>query len=254
MPSPHHPAATVSAERAFTSRAEHATFFEHFGPTGAPDIQGGTVMFDHNGAMAISRRKLLAGGSVSAATLALRLRAATPPRSSSMTVIDTLAEGNETFSRTRYSSNLKIIPSLRLLIIGCVDPRVDPEEIFSLKQGEAAVIRNVGGRVFPSTLQTLDMLVEVGRAKGNALGEGWSLVVLHHTDCGIRALAHSPELAQHFGKAPSDLPSMAVTDPYTSVAMDVAALKAHPLIAGAAISGLVYDVGTGRTKTVVAPD
>ncbi len=79
-------------------------------PTRASTIQGGTVMSDHNGAMSISRRRLIVGGSVTAATLALPLNAATPPRSSSMTVIDTLTAQNEEFSRTRYSSTLKIVP------------------------------------------------------------------------------------------------------------------------------------------------
>ena len=32
---------------------------------------------------------------------------------------------------------------MKPLIIGCVDPRVDPADIFGLKAGEAAVIRNV---------------------------------------------------------------------------------------------------------------
>jgi len=75
-----------------------------------------------------------------------------------MNVIDTLTQRNEAFAHSRFSAELKIMPSLKTMIIGCVDPRVDPFDIFGLAPGEAAVIRNVGGRITPATLQTMAML------------------------------------------------------------------------------------------------
>src|SRR5271154_3434307 len=73
---------------------------------------------------------------------------------------------NEVFAASRFSTGLKIIPSMKAMIIGCVDPRVDPADIFGLAPGEAAVIRNVGGRITPATLQTMAMLRIVARATG----------------------------------------------------------------------------------------
>jgi carbonic anhydrase len=47
---------------------------------------------------------------------------------------------------------------------------------------------------------------------------------------------------------------LAISDPHASVAVDVAALKANPRVPGAfLVTGLVYDVTTGRVETVVAP-
>jgi carbonic anhydrase len=61
-------------------------------------------------------------------------------------------------------------------------------------------------------------------------------------------------LAQHFGVARGDLAAKAVTDPYTAVKVDVAALQANPnLRADFIVSGLVYDVATGRVEIVVSP-
>ena len=170
-----------------------------------------------------------------------------------MNVIETLTQRNAAFAASRFSPDLKIMPSLKTMIIGCVDPRVDPAEIFGLEPGEAAVLRNVGGRIFPSTIQTMGMLRTVAKASGGEIGTGWNLVVLHHTDCGINCLAHSPELlAKHFGVAPENLAALAVTDPYKSVAVDVAALKANAQLPGGfLVTGLVYDVTTGRVETVV---
>ena len=174
----------------------------------------------------------------------------------STTVIDTLAQRNEAFANSRFSAHLKILPSMKTMIIGCVDPRVDPVDIFGLAPGEAAVIRNVGGRITPATLQTMAMLRIVTKASGgDESGQGWNLIVLHHTDCGINCLAHHPELlAKHFGVAPPDLDALAITDPYKAVLVDVAALKANPLLpARFLVTGLVYDVTTGRIEIVVAP-
>ena len=172
-----------------------------------------------------------------------------------MTVIETLLGRNETFAKTGFSHDLKIIPSSKTMIVGCVDPRVDPADIFGLTLGEAAIIRNVGGRVTPDLVHTLTMLGVVAKAGGGQLGPGWNLIVLHHTDCGITRLNHSPELlAEYFGVAATELEGLAVNDPYASVKIDVAALKANPDLPGAfLVSGLVYDVATGHIQTVVEP-
>jgi carbonic anhydrase len=147
------------------------------------------------------------------------------------------------------------MPSLRTIVIGCADPRVDPAHVLGLDLGEAAIIRNIGGRITPATLQTMAMLGLIPQVEGVALSGGFHLIVLHHTDCGISRLVGFPDLlAQHFGVARDALAAKAVTDPYTAVKVDVAALAAAPNLRGAfLISGLVYNVATGRVEVVVAP-
>ena len=83
-----------------------------------------------------------------------------------MNVIKTLTQRNEAFASSRFSADLKIMPSMKTMIISCVDPRVDPVDIFGLAPGEAVVIRNVGGRITPATLQTMAMLGTVAKASG----------------------------------------------------------------------------------------
>jgi carbonic anhydrase len=51
-----------------------------------------------------------------------------------------------------------------------------------------------------------------------------------------------------------DLDDLAIADPHKAVAVDVAALKANPMLPGGfLVSGLVYDVATGRIELVVPP-
>lgn len=171
-----------------------------------------------------------------------------------MKTLETLLQRNQEFAADGFNAALKMMPSANTLIVSCVDPRVDPMDIFKLKPGEAAVIRNVGGRVTPALVETLGILGTVAKAAGGT--PGLNLMVLHHTDCGINhAHRHGPELlARHMGVAPNALDAKAVTDPYQAVALDVAALKANPnLPAAHIVSGLVYDVATGKVETVVPP-
>jgi carbonic anhydrase len=173
-----------------------------------------------------------------------------------MTYVQTLTARNAVFANSGFSADLKILPSARAMIIGCVDPRVDPMDIFQLKPGEAAIIRNVGGRINPALLETLAMLRTVSKAAGQEVGAGWNLIVLHHTDCGIVGGYHhaSSLIEKYMGVGPGGLEALAVTDPYQAVAVDVAALKANPMLPGGfMVSGLVYDVANGKIETVVEP-
>lgn len=43
-----------------------------------------------------------------------------------MDFLETLSRRNAEFAETGFSPDLKILPSRRTMIIGCVDPRVDP--------------------------------------------------------------------------------------------------------------------------------
>lgn len=170
-----------------------------------------------------------------------------------MNLVETLLSRNETFASSRFDAQLRILPKAKTLVIGCVDPRVDPAIILGLDQGDAAVIRNIGGRITNDTLLEMDLLREVAKAGGGELGPGWNLVVLHHTDCGIRKLDGVPnELARMFDVAAPELASRHIHDPNRSVALDIETLRAHRSISDRwLVTGLVYDVATGRVETVV---
>lgn len=174
-----------------------------------------------------------------------------------MNFVETLVQRNADFAERGFNSSLKIIPSQRTMILGCVDPRVDPMDVLGLQPGEAAIIRNVGGRVNPALLETMDILRTVSKAGGEEMGKGWNLVVLHHTKCGIKGCyLHAPGLlAKQMGVDEAGLERLEINDPYQSVLVDVAALRDEVSISGEfTVSGLVYDVDTGLVQTVVAPE
>ena len=147
------------------------------------------------------------------------------------------------------------LPNVRAVIIGCADMRVDPAHILGTKPGEAVVIRNIGGRITPGLLEQLGMLGRIGQVAGENPGGGgeFHLIVLQHTDCGITRLAGDPAMLAHYFQIPEGgLAGKAVANPRAAVAVDVAALRAIPVLPAAwLLSGLVYDVGTGLVEVVV---
>jgi carbonic anhydrase len=149
------------------------------------------------------------------------------------------------------------MPNVKALIIGCADMRVDPAHVLGIKPGEAVVLRNIGGRVTPGLLEQLGLLGRIGEVAGKIPGGGgqFHLIVLQHTDCGITRLAGDPAKLAHYFQIPEgELKQREVTDPRAAVAIDVALLRAIPALPGQwLLSGLVYDVATGRVEVIVPP-
>ena len=109
-----------------------------------------------------------------------------------MDFLDTLLTRNARFAAADFSPELKMMPSTGTVVVGCVDPRVDPAEILALEPGEVAVIRNVGGvnkvvRLFEiiSEEELRNMLPppppadRPGSGSGSGSGSGQLLSLLH---------------------------------------------------------------------------
>ncbi|MGA7671934.1 MAG: carbonic anhydrase [Nitrolancea sp.] len=170
-----------------------------------------------------------------------------------MSVIDELRRRNAEFAESRFTP-LPLRATLNTTVVTCVDPRVDPAHILGVDLGEAGIIRNIGGRITPTTLQQFALLRQLPRQQspGDVVNH---LVVLHHTDCGIiRMQQYRDQLAEYFGIPENQLETKAIPDPHVAVKVDVALLAATPDIPRSlVVSGLVYDVETGLIETVVPP-
>ena len=159
---------------------------------------------------------------------------------------DELVRRNAAFAATGAFADLPFPTSETLQVLGCVDSRVDPSDVLGLELGEGVVMRNIGGRITPATLRSWALLGRLGQGQPR----GGHLVILHHTDCGIRRLAAFPEQLAAFFEIPADkLESKAVADPYAAVRVD-AAIARHTLPPSRLVSGLVYDVNTGLIEIV----
>ena len=172
-----------------------------------------------------------------------------------MDTVDTLTQRNADFAGQRFTPGLRMMPSMRTFVIGCVDPRVDPAQVLGIELGEVAIIRNIGGRITASVLQELALLRTLTQAAGGDFDHGFNFILLQHTDCGILHMQRQPDLlAEFFGIATASLDTKHVRDPCVTLKVDAAVLVADPHVpTGLRVTGLLYDVTTGHVDTVIAP-
>ena len=164
-------------------------------------------------------------------------------------------ERNRAFAAAGGHEGAVVFPTLRLFVVTCLDPRVDPAHFLGLGLGEAMVVRNVGGRV---TREVINDVAYIGQLAENIVPEGalFEVAVIHHTQCGSAALvddAFRRRYAERIGVEESTLRDHAVLDPAETVSRDVARLRSAQAISPRiSVSGHVYDVVTGLVDTVVA--
>ena len=149
-------------------------------------------------------------------------------------------------------------PTAQMLIVTCLDHRVEPALTLGLQLGDAPVIRNAGGRVTQAVIDDIGYLAYLagqlfgGQAAGGSLFE---VAVIHHTQCGSGALADATfrrRYAERIGADETTLREHAILDPAATVNRDVERLRvARAIPERVAVSGHVYDVVTGLVQTVI---
>ncbi len=147
---------------------------------------------------------------------------------------------------------LPSLPRRGLVVLTCLDHRVDPIVGLGLDLGDAAVIRNAGGRVTPAFLQNLALLGLVASSRGGD-PSSFELILMQHTKCGVGGLEeeHGVALADYFDVPADQVAAKSPGDPYVGVRVDIEALAANPAVPGfLTVEGRVYDVDSGETELV----
>jgi carbonic anhydrase len=171
-----------------------------------------------------------------------------------VTGMASLLENNDWASHT-YTPVPLGVPSARVIVVTCLDHRLDPARILGLEPGDAPVIRNAGGRVTESVVTDIAYLGFLARQVFGVEGPLFEIAVIHHTQCGTGFLADPgfrDRAADATGIPVRTLAATKVDDPAATVKQDVERLLASPLLPpGTSVSGHVYDVDTGRVSVVL---
>jgi len=159
---------------------------------------------------------------------------------------------------------LALPPARRFAILTCMDARIDPAKLAGLREGDAHVIRNAGGRASDDAIRSLVISYKLlGTAE-------W--FVIHHSNCGmelftdevIRSLLASSLNTSSYdgsswkdsGKGPGSRHGdffdwLTIDNQAKSVALDVERIRNHPLVPGRIpIYGFIYQVETGKLVEV----
>lgn len=157
-----------------------------------------------------------------------------------------LAE-NRRYTEAFDRSALTAAPLSKLVVVACMDARLDVEETLGLRTGDAHIIRNAGGLVTDDVIRSLIVSLEL-------LGTQ-EIVLIEHTRCGLHGVdedALRERVAQSSGVEDEEV-SIAFggfTDLEENVRRQVAILREHPYLRRVPVHGLVFDVSTGRLHEV----
>jgi carbonic anhydrase len=177
---------------------------------------------------------------------------------------EVLAANESYVSEFGDRGQLALPPARQFAILTCMDARLDPAKYAGLKEGDAHVIRNAGGRASDDAIRSLVISYKLlGTAE-------W--FVIHHTDCGMEfftdavmrdllassldTAALGPEGFYDVGKSQGSpeghhVSWLTISDQQQSVVDDVKRIRSHPLVPNRIpIYGYIYDVRSGRLLSV----
>jgi carbonic anhydrase len=174
-----------------------------------------------------------------------------------MTRMAPLLVRNEQFARDHTPVALGP-PTAQVVVVTCLDHRVDPAILLGLELGEAPVVRNAGGRVTQSVIDDIAYLAFLAEQLFGAQlesGRLFEVAVIHHTQCGMGFLGDPGfrhQAAAATGLSEAALEAGAVVDPHTTVKADVERLLGSPKLSPkVSVSGHVYDIATGHVTTTM---
>ena len=144
----------------------------------------------------------------------------TSPREASESgILERVLAANRRYADGPSPKGLPRPPARHLIVVTCMDARIDPYRMLGLNVGDAHVMRNAGAVVSDDVLRS----IEVSRSMGTT-----AALVVGHTDCA----GHASE-----------------EDAVAGVLAGVARIEAT-IPKDFAAHGLMYDVRTARLRAV----
>ncbi|KIW10476.1 hypothetical protein PV08_11440 [Exophiala spinifera] len=171
--------------------------------------------------------------------------------------IDQLLKANSVFAQTWPTPptmvQMRAASEGGILVLTCMDPRVVPEQFFP--NARIAVFRNAGGRYSPDVVRTAATLRKL---MGDKPGAVTTVIVVHHTDCGMTHLTNKEIQDDIVAKFPAEAETAKAInfgcftgeDLVKSIKEDVEALKAEEILKGIEIVGFALDTVTGLLSAV----
>jgi carbonic anhydrase len=162
-----------------------------------------------------------------------------------MDVIDELVANNRAFAASLPARHLDVRPRRRLVIVTCMDARLDVFAALGLREGEAHILRNAGGVITDDVIRSLAV-------SQRRLGTR-AVMLVHHTDCGMQTITDDgfrAELQEATGVAPA-FAIESFSDLDADVRQSILRVRRSPFVPHRdVVRGFVYDVDTHRLREI----
>jgi carbonic anhydrase len=170
-----------------------------------------------------------------------------------VSIVDEIVAANQVYAETFDAANIPMPPRRQLAILTCMDARIYPNKIFGLREGDAHIIRNAGGRA-RDALRSLAMSQELQGTR--------EIIVLHHNDCGLLGISNAEirsKLVQSLGpdamQPAGQIDFLPWPDVEQALRNEMYDIRTSPLIRpNTPITGFVYDEQTGLVRRVEGID
>jgi len=160
-------------------------------------------------------------------------------------VIDQLLRNNDAFALGLPPQHLPRQPKRKLVIVTCMDSRLDVFKALGLHEGEAHILRNAGGVITDDIIRSVAISQ---RRMGTR-----EVMLIHHTDCGMQTLTDDGfrrELQEATGVAPA-FAIESFTDLDADVRQSILRVRRSEfLLHRDLVRGFVYDVDTHRMREI----
>jgi carbonic anhydrase len=167
-----------------------------------------------------------------------------PPRDPA--AAEDLLNAAEKFRDTFTLNELTAAPVRHIVVLACMDARLDLFRLLGLEIGDAHILRNAGGRVTDDMIRSLLL-------SSHALGTR-EVVVIHHTGCGLHGQSNDELRSRVHDGSGGDaghIDFLPFEDVQASVRFDVERIRACTLLPpDMAAWGAVYDVSDGSLTRV----
>ena len=165
---------------------------------------------------------------------------------SAVSIFDELMEHNKGYAKRFDLGHLQTPPVKKLVILTCMDSRMDLEQLLGLRVGDAHMIRNAGGIATDDAIRSLILSTHL-------LGTR-AIAVIQHTQCGLMSITDEEfrwRLSSETGRDASHLQFHAFRDIDHNIAEQVLRIRQHPFLPKQIqVRGYAYDVATGALREV----
>src|SRR5215510_13013968 len=166
-----------------------------------------------------------------------------------MSVFDEMLAHNARYAETFGLGHLQTPPVRKLVVLTCMDSRMDLEQLLGLSVGDAHMIRNAGGLATDDAIRSLILSTHL-------LGTR-AIAVIQHTQCGLMSITDDEfrwRLSTETGCDASHLQFHAFQDIDKNVTENVLRIRKDPFLPKRIeVRGYAYDVKTGELQEVHVP-
>ena len=160
---------------------------------------------------------------------------------------DDLLAANRAYAERFPHGGFDGIAHAGVLIITCMDSRIDPLDMVGLGHGDAKILRTPGGTVSSTTLTGAVLSVQLLQVSRIMIVPHTKCAMASGTDADIRQI-----ISERHGLDTSWLNFGASPDQLTRLRRDYEMVSGHPLVKDRAeVGGFIYDVDSGILEQII---